>query len=118
MREPVKSGSYPQRAGPVLSDGKSQDTPARPSASATAVSRLRARSPDGLPEPWRWPKFAGLRTYPRGPAHQPGLYDPDPSRGYSMIPSLLTRTIEKLPPEVRLEGRILFLVDDPELVRR
>lgn len=35
-----------------------------------------------------------------------------------MIPSLLTRKIEKLPPEVRLEGRILFLVDDPELVRR
>jgi 3-isopropylmalate/(R)-2-methylmalate dehydratase large subunit len=35
-----------------------------------------------------------------------------------MIPSLLTRSIEKLPPEVHLEGRILFLVDDPELVRR
>jgi 3-isopropylmalate/(R)-2-methylmalate dehydratase large subunit len=35
-----------------------------------------------------------------------------------MISSLLTREIEKLPPEVRLEGRILFLVDDPELVRR
>ncbi|HEX2092832.1 MAG TPA: aconitase family protein [Longimicrobiaceae bacterium] len=35
-----------------------------------------------------------------------------------MIPSLLTRKIEKLPPEVRLEGRILFLVDDPELIRR
>ncbi|HEX6751386.1 MAG TPA: aconitase family protein [Longimicrobium sp.] len=35
-----------------------------------------------------------------------------------MIPSLLTRKIEKLPPEVRLEGRILFLVDDAELVRR
>jgi 3-isopropylmalate/(R)-2-methylmalate dehydratase large subunit len=35
-----------------------------------------------------------------------------------MIPSLLSRKIEKLPPEVRLEGRILFLVDDPELVRR
>jgi 3-isopropylmalate/(R)-2-methylmalate dehydratase large subunit len=35
-----------------------------------------------------------------------------------MIPSLLNRKIEKLPPEVRLEGRILFLVDDPELVRR
>ncbi len=35
-----------------------------------------------------------------------------------MIPSLLTREIEKLPPEVRLEGRILFLVDDPELIRR
>jgi 3-isopropylmalate/(R)-2-methylmalate dehydratase large subunit len=35
-----------------------------------------------------------------------------------MIPSLLTRTIEKLPPEVRLQGRVLFLVDDPELIRR
>ena len=35
-----------------------------------------------------------------------------------MIRSLLTRSIEKLPPEVRLQGRILFLVDDPELVRR
>ncbi|HEX5726577.1 MAG TPA: aconitase family protein [Longimicrobiaceae bacterium] len=35
-----------------------------------------------------------------------------------MIASLLSRTIEKLPPEVRLEGRVLFLVDDPELVRR
>ncbi|HEX8692208.1 MAG TPA: aconitase family protein [Longimicrobium sp.] len=35
-----------------------------------------------------------------------------------MIRSLLTRKVEKLPPEVRLEGRILFLVDDPELVRR
>ncbi|HYJ79252.1 MAG TPA: hypothetical protein VEW03_06615, partial [Longimicrobiaceae bacterium] len=35
-----------------------------------------------------------------------------------MIRSLLTRKIEKLPPEVRLQGRVLFLVDDPELVRR
>ena len=35
-----------------------------------------------------------------------------------MIASLLNRTIEKLPPEVRLQGRILFLVDDAELVRR
>src|SRR3954453_15165722 len=35
-----------------------------------------------------------------------------------MIPSLLTRAIEKLPPEVRLHGRVLFLVDDAELVRR
>ena len=35
-----------------------------------------------------------------------------------MIPSLLTRTIEKLPPEVRLQGRVLFLLDDPELIRR
>jgi 3-isopropylmalate/(R)-2-methylmalate dehydratase large subunit len=35
-----------------------------------------------------------------------------------MIPSLLTRAIEKLPPEVRLHGRVLFLVDDADLVRR
>src|SRR4051812_28588019 len=34
-----------------------------------------------------------------------------------MIPSLLTRAIEKLPPEVRLQGRVLFLVDDAALVR-
>src|SRR5687768_15489936 len=35
-----------------------------------------------------------------------------------MIRSLLSRQIEKLPPEVKLEGRVLFLVDDPDLVRR
>jgi 3-isopropylmalate/(R)-2-methylmalate dehydratase large subunit len=35
-----------------------------------------------------------------------------------MIASLLSRPIEKLPPEVRFEGRILFLLDDAELVRR
>jgi 3-isopropylmalate/(R)-2-methylmalate dehydratase large subunit len=35
-----------------------------------------------------------------------------------MIASLLSREIEKLPPEVRFEGRVLFLVDDAELVRR
>ncbi len=35
-----------------------------------------------------------------------------------MIASLLARTVEKLPSEVRLQGRVLFLVDDPELIRR
>jgi 3-isopropylmalate/(R)-2-methylmalate dehydratase large subunit len=35
-----------------------------------------------------------------------------------MIRSLLTRPIQKLPPEVRVQGRVLFLLDDPELVRR
>jgi 3-isopropylmalate/(R)-2-methylmalate dehydratase large subunit len=35
-----------------------------------------------------------------------------------MIASLLTRPIEKLPPEVRLQGRVLFLVDDADLLRR
>jgi 3-isopropylmalate/(R)-2-methylmalate dehydratase large subunit len=35
-----------------------------------------------------------------------------------MIPSLLARPVEKLPPAVRLEGRVLFLVDEPDLIRR
>ncbi|CAN5721766.1 hypothetical protein BH23GEM5_BH23GEM5_03170 [soil metagenome] len=35
-----------------------------------------------------------------------------------MIASLLSRRVEKLPPEVRFAGRILFLVDDPDLIRR
>ena len=35
-----------------------------------------------------------------------------------MINSLLERTIEKRPDKVRLQGRILFLTEDPELIRR
>ena len=35
-----------------------------------------------------------------------------------MEPSLLTRKIEKRPDKVRLQGRILFLTEDPELIRR
>ena len=35
-----------------------------------------------------------------------------------MIPSLLERRIEKRPEKVRLKGRILFLTEDPELIRR
>jgi 3-isopropylmalate/(R)-2-methylmalate dehydratase large subunit len=35
-----------------------------------------------------------------------------------MIESLRNRTVEKLPPEVRVHGRVLFLLDDPDLVRR
>jgi 3-benzylmalate isomerase len=33
-------------------------------------------------------------------------------------PSLLKRTIEKRPDKVKLQGRILFLTEDPELIRR
>jgi 3-benzylmalate isomerase len=33
-------------------------------------------------------------------------------------PSLLNRTIEKRPDKVKLQGRILFLTEDPELIRR
>ena len=35
-----------------------------------------------------------------------------------MIDSLLQRKIEKRPDKVRLEGRILFLTEDPELIQR
>ena len=35
-----------------------------------------------------------------------------------MINSLLERKIEKRPDKVRLQGRILFLTEDPELIRR
>jgi len=35
-----------------------------------------------------------------------------------VIPSLLERRIEKRPDKVRLQGRILFLTEDPELIKR
>ncbi len=35
-----------------------------------------------------------------------------------MITSLLDRKIEKRPDKVRLKGRILFLTEDPELIKR
>ena len=35
-----------------------------------------------------------------------------------MEPSLLTREIRKRPDRVKLEGRILFLTEDPELIKR
>ncbi|HEX6805242.1 MAG TPA: aconitase family protein [Terriglobales bacterium] len=39
-------------------------------------------------------------------------------RGDSVIQALLQKKIEKLPPTVRLSGRILFLTEDPELIKR
>ena len=36
----------------------------------------------------------------------------------AVIPSLLERPIEKRPSKVRLKGRILFLTEDPELIRK
>jgi 3-isopropylmalate/(R)-2-methylmalate dehydratase large subunit len=35
-----------------------------------------------------------------------------------VIESLLTRTIQKRPDRVRLSGRVLFLTEDPELIKR
>jgi 3-isopropylmalate/(R)-2-methylmalate dehydratase large subunit len=40
------------------------------------------------------------------------------SIGDVLISSLLERNIEKRPDRVRLEGRILFLTEDPELIKR
>ena len=37
---------------------------------------------------------------------------------FAVINSLLDRKIEKRPDRVRLQGRILFLTEDPELIRR
>jgi 3-isopropylmalate/(R)-2-methylmalate dehydratase large subunit len=37
---------------------------------------------------------------------------------FSVINSLLERKIEKRPDKVRLQGRILFLTEDPELIKR
>ena len=35
-----------------------------------------------------------------------------------MISSLLERKLEKRPDKVRLQGRILFLTEDPELIKK
>ena len=40
------------------------------------------------------------------------------STRFSVINSLLERKIEKRPDKVRLQGRILFLTEDPELIKR
>ena len=40
------------------------------------------------------------------------------SRSWTMISSLLQREVEKRPAQVRLPGRILFLTEDPALIRR
>ena len=32
--------------------------------------------------------------------------------------ALLNRTVEKRPSSVRLQGRILFLTEDPELIKK
>jgi 3-isopropylmalate/(R)-2-methylmalate dehydratase large subunit len=39
-------------------------------------------------------------------------------REAAMVPSLLHRNVEKRPSFVQLKGRILFLTEDPELIRR
>src|SRR5580693_8537466 len=41
-----------------------------------------------------------------------------PTYRFNVIKSLLERKIEKRPDQVRLQGRILFLTEDPELIKR
>src|SRR6202162_5487568 len=59
------------------------------------------------------------RPTARGRARRPSLH----RRGASgtiayVISSLLERKIEKRPDKVRLQGRILFLTEDPELIKK
>jgi len=49
---------------------------------------------------------------------EPGINLPHSSTGFLVINSLLERKIEKRPDKVRLQGRILFLTEDPQLIRR
>src|SRR5689334_24750979 len=49
---------------------------------------------------------------------EPGINLPHSSTGFLVIPSLLERKIEKRPDKVRLQGRILYLTEDPELISR
>jgi 3-isopropylmalate/(R)-2-methylmalate dehydratase large subunit len=44
-------------------------------------------------------------------------FNPYPDR-FNVINSLLERKIDKRPDQVRLQGRILFLTEDPELIKR
>ncbi len=46
------------------------------------------------------------------------LLDPACARIAVVNKSLLNRTVEKRPTSVRLQGRILFLTEDPELIKR
>src|SRR5882762_854612 len=56
-------------------------------------------------------------------SRKPGSYHSQLSRdhrfaGLTVIQSLLEREIAKRPDKVRFSGRILFLTEDPELIRR
>jgi 3-isopropylmalate/(R)-2-methylmalate dehydratase large subunit len=56
---------------------------------------------------------------PAGWARRPSLHRPYASGTIAhVISSLLERKIEKRPDKVRLQGRILFLTEDPELIKK
>src|SRR6202790_1283895 len=58
-----------------------------------------------------------MRLWDAGP-HRSGRWPIQEHVRLTVINSLLERKIEKRPNEVRLQGRILFLTEDPELIRR
>jgi len=59
------------------------------------------------------------RPTARGRAGRPSLHRHDASGTITyVISSLLERKIEKRPDKVRLQGRILFLTEDPELIKK
>src|ERR1700747_3118670 len=58
------------------------------------------------------------RRYRLHPLQGRKISDVAGTRGDSVIPSLLNKRIEKRPATVRLRGRILFLTEDPELIKR
>ena len=59
------------------------------------------------------------RPTARGRARRPSLHRHGASGTITyVISSLLDRKIEKRPDQVRLQGRILFLTEDPELIKK
>jgi len=56
-----------------------------------------------------------MRAWESGPRRRPKSRK---ISGYPVIHSLLERKIEKRPDKVRLQGRILFLTEDPELIKQ
>src|ERR1035441_7375646 len=90
--------------------------PRRPGHGAVAQSgRLRERSKILVERraspPGRWAA--------QGRARRPSLRRHAASSTITrVIPSLLERQIEKRPDKVRLKGRILFLTEDPELIKK
>ncbi|MCU1304017.1 MAG: 3-isopropylmalate dehydratase large subunit [Candidatus Sulfotelmatobacter sp.] len=70
--------------------------------------------------------YINRRVVPRPPRYNNqgladsahGLFQILRSDRFNVINSLLERKIEKRPDKVRLQGRILFLTEDPELIKR
>src|ERR1017187_6220505 len=113
-RQPRDAGVEWNRAPRALA--RVSGDPRRPGHGAVAQSgRLRERSKILVERraspPGRWAA--------QGRARRPSLRRHAASSTITrVIPSLLERQIEKRPDKVRLKGRILFLTEDPELIKK